>query len=106
MEIPKEIVEKSFEDKLNLAGLLSFRISEILITDEFKDYELDEDMDNIVWGYADGLKQQRIYNAMNGRTSLSSMIRFDMEQEEQQIENEIVWLQELTEKLNKEVNNG
>jgi len=103
MEIPKEIVEKSFEDKLNLAGLLSFRISEILITDEFKGYELDEDMDNIVWGYADGLKQQRIYNNMNGRTSLSSMVKFDMEQEEQQIENEIVWLQELTEKLKKEV---
>jgi len=90
---------KSFEDHLNEAGLLAFRISEILITDDFKDYELDEDMDNIVWGYADGLKQQRIYNAMEGRCSLNTSINFDLEQEEQQIENEIVWLKELFEKL-------
>lgn len=98
-------MNKSFEDHLNEAGLLSFRISEILITDKYKDYELDEDMDNIVWGYADGLKQKRIYDTIDGRCSLNSSIKFDWEQEEQQIENEIVWLTELYDKLQKEINN-
>jgi len=70
------------EEKLNLAGLLAFRLTEAAP-------EIDDD---IAWGYADGIFQKRICNILNGRCSLKSSLEFDLKQEDRRLDDNIAHL--------------
>ena len=96
-DIPEDF-EPSMNDKLNEATNLAVELA-------FEDLEkgiprdtdkiFGEELSNKIGSYVDGLYQKWIFNNIKGRTSIKSMLEFDIEKEEKNIENDILKFKEL-----------
>lgn len=97
-DIPEDF-EPSMNDKLNEATNLAV---ELAYEDLEKGIPRDtdkifgEELSNKIWSYVDGLYQKWIFNNIKGRTSfIKSILEFDIEKEEKNIENDILKFKEL-----------
>jgi len=97
---PQDIQEQSLKDKMFQATHLSLQIAFATITPDGHYLETKEiDLPDKVWAWADGLTYKYYENQVTGKTSLSNIINFDIEQFEQEIDRDIIEFQKLLKKV-------
>ena len=96
----QDIQEQSLKDKMSQATRLSLQITYATITPDGHYLETKEiDIPDKVWAWADGLTYKYYENQTTGRTSLSNIMNFDIEQFENEIDKDIVEFQQLLKKV-------
>ena len=93
-------MEQSINNKIEKAFRLAFKLGDFENDNniDISKLENDPELDDMIWGHADGLKAQRLFNMRDGRCSLQASMDFDIEAEELQLDKEIKIFQELIDK--------
>lgn len=93
-----EELEPSFEEKLCEVTNLALQIDNFLYTNNLYEF-FEQDLVEKVDGYARGLKQERIIKNIEGRVSIRQLIEFDIDKEEQKIDDDIIFFKETLKNL-------
>ena len=93
-----EELELSFEEKLCEVTNLALQIDNFLYTNNLYEF-FEQDLVEKVDGYARGLKQERIIKNIEGRVSIRQLIEFDIDKEEQKIDDDIIFFKETLKNL-------
>ena len=98
-ELPMSAAQMSMQDKLGLVYRLACNLAFDGIGAIDTTALYGEDFSDLIWGYAEGLYQQRIDKLVNGECSIQASLDFDMEAEEKLIDSHIDMLFELDKKV-------